>query len=132
MSAGQVCLPARLASSASMAAMCARIGVCAGEPGLARARAACSSRLVRSSSGAGSALTSCARPGSGIGQLYAVVLLGYHLVEGGLQSGPCRRDGVLLVEERDGGFQVAAVVAKLESREGAHRVLGLLDVGGHR
>jgi len=35
------------------------------------------------------------------------------------------RDGVLLVEERDGGFQVAAVVAKIESREGVH----VLDLG---
>ena len=59
-----------------MAAMCARMGACAGEPGLARARAACSSRLVRLSSGVVSALTSCTRAGSGTGELLAVVLLG--------------------------------------------------------
>jgi len=38
------------ASSASMAAICARIGTRAGEPGRARARLAASSRLVRFSS----------------------------------------------------------------------------------
>jgi hypothetical protein len=117
----QVCWSARLASSASMAAMCARIGVCAGEPGLARARAACSSRLVRSSSDAVSALTSCTRPGSGICQLLAVVLPGYHPVEGGLQVGPRWRDGVLLVEERDSSFQLSAVVAELEGGQSVHR-----------
>jgi hypothetical protein len=49
---GQACWPARLASSASMAAMCARIGVCAGAPGLDKARAA--------SRGMGTAVSRCA------------------------------------------------------------------------
>jgi hypothetical protein len=86
-----------------MAAIWAWIGARAGEPGLARARAAWSSRLARSSSGDVSVLTSRGRPESGISEPGAVVLLGDHLVDGGLQVGPCRRDGGLLVEERDGG-----------------------------
>jgi len=48
-----VCWPARSASSASMAAICARIGTCAGDPPLALARAAWSSRRARPGSGTG-------------------------------------------------------------------------------
>src|ERR1039457_1763864 len=59
-------------------------------------------------------LTSGERPGSVTGELVAVVLLGYHAVKSGLQAGPYRRYGVLGAEERDGVFELAAVVAELE------------------
>jgi hypothetical protein len=34
-------------------------------------------------------------------------LLGDHAVEGGLEAGPDRRYGVLLVQEREGGLSLA-------------------------
>jgi hypothetical protein len=42
------------------------------------------------------------RAGSRIGQLLAGFLFGEHGVEGGLQVGAERRDGILPAEERDG------------------------------
>jgi hypothetical protein len=65
--------PDRLASSASMALICARIGTRAGEPGRARAMLAASSRLACSSSRLVSAVTSWSRIG---GRPGAVFLLG--------------------------------------------------------
>jgi len=46
-----------------------------------------------------------------MGGLPAVVLLGYHVIEGGLQVGAHGRDGVLVAEEVDGALKLAAVVA---------------------
>src|SRR5689334_8760482 len=106
----QLCRPARPASSMLMALMCARIGIRAGESGLASARLACSSRRMRSSSRNVKVLTSGGRPGSGIGQPLAVVLLGDHPVEGGLEVSSYRGCGVLLAEVLDGAFELAAVI----------------------
>jgi hypothetical protein len=70
------------------------------------------------------------RPVSGTGDPGAVVLLGGHGVEPGLHDGPDRRDGLVLVEERDGVFELAAVAGQLVGGEGVQRVLGLLYCGG--
>jgi hypothetical protein len=51
-----------------------------------------------------SEVTSCSRIG---GEAGAVLLLGDHAVEGGLEAGPDRRYGVLLVQEREGGLSLA-------------------------
>jgi hypothetical protein len=83
----------RPASSASMALICARIGMRAGEPGQDRARLTARSRLVRSSSAAVSSLTSWSRTIGGQvggevgGQAHAVLLLGQHLVQPAAQGG---------------------------------------------
>ncbi len=82
----------------------------AGDSGRVRARLAASSRRARSRSRTVSVVTSCSRIG---GEPGAVLLLGKHAVEGGLQVGPDRRYGVLLVQEREGVFQPAAVVRQL-------------------
>jgi hypothetical protein len=63
------------------------MGTWAGEPGLARARAADSSRRARSSSPKVSVLTTGGRPGSGTGHPGTIVLLGYHGVQPGLHVG---------------------------------------------
>jgi len=65
---------------------------------------AASSRRAASNSAADGAATSCSRIGRDLG---AVVLLGDHLVEGGLQVSPDRRDGILLIQERERVFQSA-------------------------
>ena len=48
-------------------------------------------------------------PGSATGE--PASLLGGHRVELGLQLVPCRRDGILCGEERDGAFELATVAA---------------------
>ena len=113
-------------SSASMASKYVRMGTWAGDPGLVRARAAASSRRVRSSSPGVSVLTSGGRAGLGTGGLLAVVLLGYHLVQGCLQAGADRGDGLLLVEERDGALKLAAVGRQLGRGQRAQRAPGLV------
>jgi len=110
-----------------MALMYARIGVRAGESGLASARLACSSRLVRSSSLDVSRLTSCGRLGSGTGDPLTVFLLGYHFVKPGLQVSPYRRYWALRVEVRNGALKQTAEVAQLEGGQRAQRMLRLLD-----
>jgi hypothetical protein len=59
----------------------------------------------------------------------AVLLLGKHAVEGGLQVGPDRRYGVLLVQEREGVFQPAAVVRQLVGCKCVQWMLRLFDDG---
>jgi hypothetical protein len=49
-----------------------------------------------------------------MGDSGAVVLLGQHVAEPGVQVGPCQGGGVPGAGERDGGFEPAAVVAQLE------------------
>ena len=83
------------------------------------------SRRVRSSSSEVSVLTSGPRPGSGTGEFATGLLLGGHRVEFGLQLVPCRRDGILRGEERNGAFELAAVVAQLVGRQRPEGVLGL-------
>src|SRR5271167_641373 len=122
----QGCWPVRCASSASMALRCAWIGTRAGESCLASARLAWSSRLVRSSSRDVSRLTSCGRPGSGIGDPLAVCLLGYHAVEGGLQVSLHGGNGVLAAGELDGALKLAAVVLQLVRCQCVQGVLGLI------
>jgi hypothetical protein len=106
------------------------MGMWAGEPGLARAWAAASSRRVRWSSPGVRALTSGGRPGSGTGDPGAVFLLGDHLVEGGLQIGPHGGDGGLMAEELDGAFELAAVGLQLVRGEGVQGVLRLVYCWG--
>jgi len=62
-------------------------------------------------------LTSCGRDASGIGRFPAVGLLGEDSVEGGLQAGPDRGDGLLLVEVGDGLLELAAIVRELVCRQ---------------
>lgn len=82
-------------------------------------RARCSSLGVR-------AVTSGSRIG---GQPGPVFLLGQHLIKRTLEPGTGRGLRSLPIEERDGAFQLAAVVAQFECCHGVHRVLGRLDVG---
>ena len=74
-------------------------------------------------------LSSGGRPVSGTGDPRAVVLLGHYGVEPRLQVIAGWRDGVPGVEERDGAFELTAVVAQLVSGQGVHRVLGLFYCG---
>jgi hypothetical protein len=106
-----------------MALRCARIGARAGEPGVIRARLTSRSRRVRSSSPTVSWLTSClrldtAKPGP-------VFRLGYHL--GQLISQASQDRGLCLLEERDGGLELASVGGELVSGQLGQRVLGLVD-----
>jgi hypothetical protein len=69
------------------------------------------------------------------GQLLSVFLLGQHGVKAGLHTVTRWRDGDLLIKERNSALKLAPVVAKLERRQGVHRVLGWFygcGVGGHR
>src|SRR6266705_2919168 len=103
----------RSASSASTALRWASIGTRAGESGQASERLTCMSRLTRSSSPAVNALTSWDRPGSRMRDPGALVLLGYHSGEPGLQLSPRGRHGSLAVEERYGALKLASVVPQL-------------------
>ena len=72
-------------------------------------------------------LTSWAR--SGTGQPRALVLLGQHLIQPGLQLTTGRRHGVLPVEERDGLLKVTAEVPQLERGQRMQGMLRLVNSG---
>jgi hypothetical protein len=61
------------------------------------------------------------------GQPGAVVLLGCHGVEPGLQAAAGRGNAVLPVEEGDSVFKLAAVITQLKRRHGVQGMLGLVD-----
>ena len=81
---------------------CACRGVRPGQGQAGGEFAACAFQVT----GGSGAVTSCSRIG---GEPGTVLLLGNHAVECGLQVGPDRRMGVLLVQEREGVFQPAVV-----------------------
>ena len=65
----------------------------------------------------------------------AVLLLGQHVAEPGVQPSPYRGGGIVGAGECDGGFEPAAVVAKLERGQLVQRVSGRFDgagMGDHR
>ena len=64
-------------------------------------------------------------PGSAAGEPATGVLLGGHRVELGLQLVPCRQDGILCGQERDGAFELATVITQLVGRHRPEGMLGL-------
>jgi hypothetical protein len=65
-----------------------------------------------------------------MGQPRALVLLGQYAIKLGLELVTGRRYRVLPVEKRDGAFQLAAIIPKLERRQGVQRVPGRVDSSG--